>query len=48
LEDKFKVPRSRVYGLIAEHKLKSEYYGKKRTISLAEFSTAINTPRKVA
>ena len=48
LAAKFKVPRSRVYGLIAEHKLKSEYYGKKRTIALAEFSKAINTPRKVA
>jgi len=44
----FKIDRQRVYRVVEQHKLKSEYYGKKRTINLAEFSKAINTPRKVA
>jgi len=48
LAAKFKISRNRIYSLIKQHKLPSEYYGKKRTIKLDEFSEAINTPRKVA
>lgn len=48
LAKKFKVTRNRIYFLVKKHKLVSEYYGKKRTINLANFSKVINTPQKVA
>ena len=44
----FKIDRQRVYRIIEQHGLKSEYWGRKRTIKVSEFTKAINQPRKVA